>query len=153
MERGSKVRDLVQRAFFRARFKIPKYQDLPHGPVPVSAILCGLVGSLPIVTATLAFSAVACSVGANVIAIVHVEFADTVPPHVPPVTAKSPAFGPVVLPSLTDSDDPDRFVTAIFNSFGDVFAVSVPNASVDGDTVAGMFSAVVNETVKVPIVS
>ena len=54
--------------------------DPAHGPVPVSPTLCGLVGSLPIVTAILPLSADACSVGVNVIAIVHDEFAATVPP-------------------------------------------------------------------------
>jgi hypothetical protein len=127
---------------------------VPPDPVPVSATLCGLVGSLPIITAILALSAVACSVGVNVIRIVHDEFAVTDDPHVPPVTAKSPALAPPILPSLTDNENPDRFVTVIFFVFDGVFAVSVPNASVvAGTTVAGIFSAVVNETKYGPSVS
>ena len=130
----------------------PKHDaDSAHGPVPVSATLCGLVGSLPIVTATLALSAVACRVGVNVIAIVHDEFAATDDPHVPPVTAKSPAFAPLTLPSLTDSDDPDRFVTVMSLVLFGCATVVVPNASVvAGATVAGIFSAVVNDTVYGP---
>jgi hypothetical protein len=109
--------------------------------------LCGLVGSLPIVTAILPLSADAWSVGVNVIAIVHDEFAATDDPHVPPVTAKSPAFAPLGLPSFTESEDPDRLVTVMSLVLDGVLAVSVPNASVaDGITVAGIFSAVINET-------
>jgi hypothetical protein len=126
----------------------------PQGPVPVSAILCGLVGSLPIVTAILALSAAGPAVGVNVIAIVHVELADAVPPQVPPVTAKSPAFGPAILPSLTANEKADRFVTVMFFVLFGCATVVVPNASVvDGVTVAGIFSAVVNETVYGPNVS
>ena len=89
------------------------------------------------------------------IAIVHVEFAAIVPPpHVPPVTAKSPAFAPLVLPSLTDSANADRLVTVMSFVFVGVLAVSVPNASVlAGITVAGIFSAVVNGTIYGPSVS
>ena len=110
-------------------------------------MLCGLVGSLPILTGILALSAVAWSEGVNVIKIVQVELCDTIPPHVPPpVTAKSLAFSPLGLPSLTDSENADRLVTVMGLVFGDVLAVRVPNASVTGVTVAGMFAALVNET-------
>jgi hypothetical protein len=115
---------------------------------------CGLVGSLPTLTAILALSADGPAVGVKVTAIVQVELADAVPPHVPPVTAKSPAFGPVVLLSLTDSENADKLVTVMFLVFVGVLAVNVQNASVvAGDTVAGIFSPVVNETVYGPSVS
>jgi hypothetical protein len=116
-------------------------------------MLCGLVGPPPIVTAILALSAAGLAVGVNVIAIVHVEFPATDSPHVPPVTAKSPAFGPLML-LLTNRTDEDRFVTVMSFVFVGVLAVSVPNASVAaGVTVAGMFSPVVNETLYGPSVS
>jgi len=78
---------------------------------------------------------------------VHVECADTVPPpHVPPVTAKSPAFAPLILPSLTASENPDRSVTVMFMVFD--LVVSVPNASVlAGETVAGIVGPVLIATV------
>jgi hypothetical protein len=113
----------------------------------VSAILCGLVGSLPILTAILALSADPLLLGVNFTAIVQLECAGTVPPpHVPPVTAKSPAFAPPILPSLTDSKNPDKLVTVIFLVFD--FVVSVPNASVlAGDTVAGIVGPVLIATI------
>ena len=81
------------------------------------------------------------------IAIAQLECADTVPPpQVPPVTAKSPAFAPLILLSLTGSENPDRSVTVIFLVFD--FVVSVPNASVlAGETVAGIVGPVLIATV------
>jgi hypothetical protein len=52
-------------------------------------MLCGLVGSLPIVTAMLALSGDPPALGVNVTAIVQDEFAGADAPQVPPVTAKS----------------------------------------------------------------
>ena len=96
---------------------------------------------------TRAFGRAGRTVGVKVTAIVQVEFADALPVHVPPVTAKSPAFAPVML-SFTDSAKPDRFVTVTSLVFVGALAVSVPNASVAaGVTVAGIVAAVVNETV------
>ena len=66
----------------------------------------------------------------------RVEFAATDDPHVPPVTAKSPAFAPLGLPSPTDSANPDRFVTVTLLVFGDVLAVRIPYGSAVGVTVA-----------------
>jgi hypothetical protein len=85
--------------------------------------------------------------------IVQLEFAGADDPHVPPVTEKSPALVPLKL-SLTDSEDADRFVTVtVFVLFG-CATVVVPNASVvAGATVAGLFAAVVNETIYGPSVS
>ena len=53
---------------------------------------CGLLGSLPMLTAMLALLAEPPPVGVNVTAIVHDEFAAAVAPQVPPVTAKSVAL-------------------------------------------------------------
>jgi hypothetical protein len=103
-------------------------------------------------TAMLALSADGLAVGVKVTNIVQLEFAGAVVPQVPPVTAKSPAFEPLKL-SLTDSEELDRLVTVTVFVFDDIFAVSVPNASVAGVTVAGMFSAVVNNTVYGPSAS
>jgi hypothetical protein len=94
----------------------PSLKQNSYAPVPVSATLCGLVGSLPTLTAILALSGDGLAVGVNVIAIVHVEFPATDAPQVPPVTAKSPAFAPVVLPSLTDNENPDRLVPSVTNN-------------------------------------
>ena len=44
-------------------------------------MLCGLVGSLPTLTATFALSGVGPTVGVNVAAIMQVELRNTVPPH------------------------------------------------------------------------
>ena len=60
-------------------------------------MLCGLVGSLPTVTAMLALSADPPPAGVNVTAMVQLDFGDAVAMHVPPVTAKSVAFGPLML--------------------------------------------------------
>jgi hypothetical protein len=78
---------------------------------------------------------------------VQLEFPATVPPpHVPPVTAKSPAFAPMTLLSPTGSANPDKFVTVIFLVFD--FDMSVPNASVlGGITVAGTVAPVLIATV------
>jgi len=83
----------------------------------------------------------------NVTAIVQLECADTVPPpHVPPVTAKSPAFAPPTLPSPTDNENPDKSVTVMFMVFD--LVVSVPNASVlAGEIVAGIVGPVLIATV------
>src|SRR5579863_2459766 len=111
-------------------------------------MLWGLVGSFPMLTAILALSGDGLAVGVNEIAIVHVEFAGTDDPQVPPVTAKSLAFVPVTLPSLTDRANADRFVTVMSFVLSGCATVVVPNASVvAGVNVAGIFCAVVNETV------
>ena len=99
-----------------------------HGPVPVRPMLCGLVGSFPTVTAMLALSGVGPTVGANLTAIVQVEFGDAVGPQVPPVTAKSLAFVPLIL-SLKGSENRERFVTVRLLVFVGTFVVSVPYAS------------------------
>jgi len=52
-----------------------------YGPIPVRLMLCGLVGSLPTLTATFALSGVGPTVGVNVAAIMQVELRNTVPPH------------------------------------------------------------------------
>jgi hypothetical protein len=108
-------------------------------------MLCGLLGSLPTVSAMLALSADPPPVGVNVTAIVHDEFGAAVPPmHVPPpVTAKSLAFVPLKL-SLIGSENFDRLVTVTVLVFGDVLAVSVPYASVTGVTVAGIVGPVLS---------
>src|SRR5271163_4696970 len=108
-------------------------------------MLCGLFGSLPILTAMLALSAAPPPVGVNVTAIVHDESADTVEPQVPSDTVKSLAFAPLKL-SLTDSEDPDLLATVTSLVFVGAFAVSVPNASVTGVIVAGIVGAVVSAT-------
>ena len=109
-------------------------------------MLCGLLGSLPILTAMLALSDDPPPVGVNVTAIVHDELADTVEPQVPPVTAKSLAFIPLKL-SLTSSEDPDLLVTVTSLVFGDVLAVSVPYARVTGAIVSGIVGPVLSATV------
>jgi hypothetical protein len=109
-------------------------------------MLCGLLGSLPILTAMLALSDDPPPVGVNVTAIVHDELADTVEPQVPPVTAKSLAFIPLKL-SLTGSEDPDLLVTVTSLVFGDVLAVSVPYARVTGAIVSGIVGPVLSATV------
>ena len=111
-------------------------------------MLCGLAGSLPMVTAMLALSGAPPAVGVNVTAIVHDEFADSIGPQVPPFTAKSLAFGPLVLLSLTDSVKPDRLVTVRSLVFVGTLAVRVPYASVAaGVTVAGTVGPVVIATI------
>src|ERR1700720_26145 len=104
-------------------------------------MLCGLVGSLPTVTAMLALSADPPSVGANVTATVQFDFGDAIAVQVPPVTAKSVAFAPLML-SLNGSENPDRLVTVVFKVFDGTFDVNVPNASVAGRTVAGIVGPV-----------
>ena len=107
-------------------------------------MLCGLVGSLPTLTAILAVSALPPAVGVNVTAMVQSDPGKTVLPQVPPVTAKSPAFAPLKL-SLKDSENGDRLVTVSLRDF-DAF-VSVPYASVAGMTVAGIVGPVLSATV------
>jgi hypothetical protein len=107
---------------------------------------CGLVGSLPTVTAMLALSADPPPVGVNVTATVQLDFGDAVAVHVPPVTVKSLAFAPLML-SLKGSENPDTLVTVVFNVFDGTFDVSVPYASVAGRTVAGMVGPVLSATV------
>jgi hypothetical protein len=106
--------------------------------------VCGLLGSLPIVTAMLALSAAPPPVGVKVTAMVQDEFAGAVVPQVPPVTAKSPAFAPLIL-ALSGSEDPDRLVTVTSLVFEVV--VRVPYAMVAGVTVAGMVAAVLSAIV------
>lgn len=108
-------------------------------------MLCGLPGSLPIVTAMLALSDDPPPVGVNFTAIVQLECAGTVAVHVPLVRAKSPAFAPLRL-SLNASENPDRFVTVTIFVLVGTFAVSVPNASVTGATVAGIVGPVLRAT-------
>ena len=115
-------------------------------PVPVRLMLYGLLGSLPTLTAMLALSADPPPVGVNVTAIVQLELAGAVAPHVPPVTAKSPAFAPPKL-SLMGSGNPDRLVTVAFSVLDVVLDVSVPYASVTGVTVAGIVDPVLSATV------
>ena len=74
----------------------------------------------------LALSGAPPAVGVNVTAIVHDEFGDTRRCEVPPVTAKSLAFGPLVMLSLTDSVKPDRLVTVTSLVFVGTLAVRVP---------------------------
>ena len=109
-------------------------------------MLCGLVGSLPTVTAMLALSADPPPVGVNVTATVQLDFGDAIAVHVPPVTAKSVAFAPL-MPSLNGSENPDRLVIVVFNVFDGTFDVSVPNASVVGATVVGIVGPVLIATV------
>src|SRR5271167_4986664 len=106
-------------------------------------MLCGLFGSLPMLTAMLALSATPPPVGVNVTAIVHDEFAAAVAPQVPPVTAKSVSLEPLKLP-LTGSATFDRLVTVTLLVFEAVF--SVPYAILTGVTVAGIVGAVVSAT-------
>ena len=107
--------------------------------------MCGLVGSLPIVTPMLAVSGEGLAVGVKVTAIVHDELAGAVEPHVPPVTVKSVALGPVKL-SLTDSGKPDLLVTVSSLIFDGVFDVRVPYASVTGVIVTGIVGPVLSAT-------
>jgi hypothetical protein len=88
-------------------------------------MLYGLVGSLPMLTDILALSGEPPAVGVKVTAIVQVEFAATVEPHVPPLGTKSLAFDPLML-SLTDSDDPALLVIVTSLVFVGVLEVSVP---------------------------
>ena len=109
-------------------------------------MLCGLVGSLPTVTAMMALSEEPPAVGVNVTAIVHEELGDTIGPQVPlPVTEKSVAFVPLML-SLSGSANPERLVTVVFSVFDGTFVVSEPYASVAGRTVAGIVGPVVIAT-------
>jgi hypothetical protein len=94
----------------------------------------------------LALSGVGPTVGVNLTAIVQVEFGDAVEPQVPPVTAKSPAFVPLIL-SLNGSENPERLVTVTLLVFVGTFVVSVPYASEAGATVAGMVCPVLSATV------
>ena len=96
-------------------------------------------------TAMLALSGDPPPVGVKVTAIVHDEFAGAVDPQVPPVTAKSVAFGPLKL-SPTDSGNPDLLVIVRSLVFGEVLAVSVPYASLTGAIVAGIVGPVVSAT-------
>jgi hypothetical protein len=107
-------------------------------------MLYGLLGSLPIVTAMLALSAAPPPVGVNVTAIVHDEFEAADVPQVPPVTAKSLAFAPLIL-SPTGNATFDRLVTVRSRVLDEV--VSVPNATVTGVTVAGIVIPVLSATV------
>ena len=84
--------------------------------------------------------------GVNVTANVHDEFAGAVEPQVPPVTAKSVEFGPLKL-SLTDSGKPELLVIVTSLVFGEVLAVSLPNASLAGAIVAGIVGPVLSATV------
>ena len=117
---------------------------LTHGPVPVRLMLYGLLGSSPTLTAMLALSADPPPVGVKVTAIVQLDSGVAVAPHVPPVTAKSPAFAPLKL-SLTDNAVFDRLVTVTFSVLDEVD--SVPYASVTGVTVAGIVCPVLSATV------
>jgi len=101
----------------------------------VRLMLCGLVGSLPTLTAMLALSTAPPAVGLNFTATVQCELGETVLPQVPPITAKSPAFAPLKL-VLKDNEDDDKLVTVAFSVLDVV--VSVPYASVAGATVAGI---------------
>src|ERR1017187_836908 len=116
-----------------------------QGPVPERLMLCGLLGSLPTFTAMLALSADPPPVGVNVTAIVHDDLAAAVSVHVPPSTAKSPAFVPLKL-LLKGSGNFDRLVTVTFSVFDFIFDVSVPYASVIGVTVAGIVGPVLIAT-------
>jgi len=125
---------------------LPGARNGAHRPVPESMMVCGLVGSLPTFTAMFALSGDPPAVGLKVTAIAHDEFAAAVVPHVPPVTAKSTAFGPLKL-SLIGSENPDRLVTVTFLVFDGVLDVSVPYASVVGATVAGIVGPVLSASV------
>ena len=106
--------------------------------------MCGLVGSLPIVTAMLALSAEPPPVGVKVKARVQLDLGDAEEVQVPPVTLKSLPFVPLK-PSLNGSENPDRLVTVTFSVFD--LPVSVPYASVTGTTVAGIVGPVLSATV------
>ena len=114
-----------------------------QGPVPERLMLYGLLGSFPTVTAMLALSADPPPVGVKVTAIVQAELGDAEAPQVPPFTAKSPAFVPLML-SPIGSENFDRLVIVTFLVFDDILAVSVPYASVTGVTVAGIVSPVLS---------
>lgn len=60
-------------------------------------MLYGLLGSSPTLSAMLALSADPPPVGVNVTATVQLEFGSCGGVQVPPVTAKSPAFAPLML--------------------------------------------------------
>jgi hypothetical protein len=131
-------------ALFRSATRSIPYVRGTYGPVPLRLMLCGLVGSLPIVTAMLALSGVGPSVGMKVTAIVQLELGGAIVAQVPPVTAKSFALFPLKL-SPTDSGNPDRLVTVTFLVF-DGTLVSVPYASVIGATVVGIVDPVLSAT-------
>jgi len=78
--------------------------------VPARLMLCGLVGSLPMVNAMLALSAIPPPVGLNVTATVQLVLGAAEVPQEPPVTVKSPTFAPLKL-SLMGSGNPDLFET------------------------------------------
>jgi len=104
-------------------------------------MVCGLLGSLPMVTVMLALSADPLVVGVKVTAIVHDVFAGAVALQVPPVTAKSPEFAPLkVSPTVNASFD--RLVTVTLLVLDEV--VSVPYAIVIGVMVAGIVGAVLS---------
>lgn len=88
-------------------------------------MLCGLVGSLPIVTDMLALSGEPPPVGVKVAAIVQAEFGDAVAAHVPPVILKSVAFAPLII-SVNDNGNPERLVTVTLLVFVGIFDVRVP---------------------------
>jgi hypothetical protein len=109
-------------------------------------MLWGLVGSLATVTAMLALSDDGLAVGVKVTVIVQVELGEAVVVQVRPVTAKSVALGPVMLP-LNDSGNPDRLVTVTVLVLVGVLDVSVPYSSVVGRTFAGIVVPVLSATV------
>src|SRR5258708_2354214 len=87
-----------------------------HGPVPLRLTLCGLLGSLPTVTAMVAVSGEPPPVGVNFTASPQLVWAATVG-HDPPA-AKSPAFAPLKL-SLTGSATPELLViVTVFDFVG-----------------------------------
>ena len=88
--------------------------------------MCGLVGSLPIVTAMLALSDEPPAVGVNVTAIVQLAFGDAVAVQVPPVTAKSLEFGLLMMLSPSGSENGDLLVTVVFSVLDGTLAVRVP---------------------------
>ena len=106
-------------------------------------MLCGLVGSLPMLTAMLALSAAPPAVGVNFTAMVQCELGKAVVPHVPPVTTKSPAFAPLKL-WLKVRESGDRLVTVAFRVLEVVF--SVPYGNVTGVTVAGIVGPLLSAT-------
>ena len=106
-------------------------------------MLCGLVGSLPMLTVMLALSAAPPAVGMNFTAMVQCEFGNAVVPQVPPVTVKSAAFASLKFP-LKGSEKGDKLATVRFRVFDVVF--SLPYASVAGVTVAGIVGPLLSAT-------
>src|SRR5260370_35106764 len=106
-------------------------------------MLCGLVGSEPTVTASIALSA-EITVGLKVTAMVHDVLPERFAPQEPPVIVKSAALVPLSA-LLIERLKGDLLVTVAFKGFDDV-CETVPYESVAGVTVSGIVGPVLSAT-------